>query len=82
MIGSHKFRTNSIVASLAIAFLCSPTAPAQTGADDPNVQKAKDILLKGVASGNPDTRSLAVQSASLIGDRGPSSPKSAEGSGA
>jgi HEAT repeat protein len=69
MIGSHKFRTNSLVASLAIAFLCGSTAPAQTGADDPNVQKAKDILLKGVASGNPDTRSLAVQSASLIGDR-------------
>jgi hypothetical protein len=44
-------------------------APAQTGAADPNVQKAKDILLKGVASGNPDTRSLAVMSASLIGDR-------------
>src|SRR5580700_8212890 len=69
MIGSHKFRTNSLVASLAIAFLCGASAPAQTGADDPNVQKAKGILLKGVASGNPDTRSLAVMSASLIGDR-------------
>src|SRR5271170_8183835 len=69
MIGSHKFRTNSLIASLAIAFLCGSTAPAQMGADDPNVQKAKDILLKGVASGNPDIRSLAVMSASLIGDR-------------
>ncbi len=69
MIGSLKSRKNFLVAGLAIALLCAPTAPAQTGADDPNVQKAKDILLKGVASGNPDTRSLAVMSASLIGDR-------------
>src|SRR5271168_3523520 len=69
MIGSHKFRTNSLIASLAIAFFCGSTAPAQTGADDPNVQKAKDILLKGVASGNPDIRQLAVMAASLIGDR-------------
>jgi HEAT repeat protein len=69
MIGSQKLRLNFLVASLAIAFLCGPTAPAQTGATDPNVQKAKDILLKGVASGNPDTRQLAVMSASLIGDR-------------
>ncbi len=69
MIGLQKARLNFLVAGLAIAFLCAPAAPAQTGADDPNVQKAKDILLKGVASGNPDTRSLAVQSASLIGDR-------------
>jgi HEAT repeat protein len=69
MIGSPKFRPNILVAGLAIAFLCGTTAPAQMGADDPNVQKAKEILLKGVASGNPDTRSLAVMSASLIGDR-------------
>src|SRR6204780_4276444 len=69
MIGSHKFRMNSLVAALAISFFCAPPAPAQMGAGDPNVQKAKDILLKGVGSGNPDTRSLAVQSASLIGDR-------------
>src|SRR5277367_1080299 len=69
MIGSQQFRPKFLVAGLAIAFLCAPTAPAQTGAGDPNVQKAKDILLKGVASGNPDTRSLAVMSASLIGDR-------------
>jgi HEAT repeat protein len=69
MIGSHRFRMNSVIAALAIAFLSGPPAPGQTGASDPNVQKAKDILLKGVASGNPDTRSLAVQSASLIGDR-------------
>jgi HEAT repeat protein len=69
MIGSQKLRMNSLVAGLAIAFLWGPTAPAQTGGADPNVQKAKDILLKGVASGNPDTRSLAVMSASLIGDR-------------
>src|SRR5271155_4892477 len=69
MIGSQQFRPKFLVAGLAIAFLCAPTAPAQTGATDPNVQKAKDLLLKGVASGNPDTRSLAVQSASLIGDR-------------
>jgi HEAT repeat protein len=69
MIGSTKVRLTFLVASLAIALFCAPTAPAQTGANDPNVQKAKDILLKGVASGNPDTRSLAVMSASLIGDR-------------
>jgi HEAT repeat protein len=69
MIGSQKFRMNSLVAALAISFFCAPPAPGQMGAGDPNVQKAKDILLKGVASGNPDTRSLAVQSASLIGDR-------------
>jgi HEAT repeat protein len=69
MIGSHKFRMNSLVAALAISFFCAPPAPGQMGAGDPNVQKAKDILLKGVGSGNPDTRSLAVQSASLIGDR-------------
>jgi HEAT repeat protein len=69
MIVSRRFRMNSVIAALAIAFLSASTAPAQVGKDDPNVQKAKDILLKGVASGNPDTRSLAVQSASLIGDR-------------
>src|ERR1700733_10021123 len=69
MIGSQDFRPKFLVAALAIAFLCGPTAPAATGSDDPNIQKAKDILLKGVASGNPDTRSLAVMSASLIGDR-------------
>ena len=69
MIGSREVRLTFLVASLAIALFCAPTAPAQTGANDPNVQKAKDILLKGVASGNPDTRSLAVMSASLIGDR-------------
>ena len=66
---SQKFRMHSLVAALAIAFVCGPTAPAQTATGDPNVQKAKDILLTGVASGNPDTRSLAVMSASLIGDR-------------
>ena len=69
MIGSHKFRMNSLVAALAIAFSFGPTALGQTGAGDPNVQKAKGILLKGVGSGNPDTRQLAVMSASLIGDR-------------
>src|SRR5271154_7487431 len=69
MIGSHKFRMNSLIAALAISFFCAPPAPGQMGAGDPNVQKAKDILLKGVASGNPDTRQLAVMSASLIGDR-------------
>src|ERR1700723_2634715 len=69
MIGSHRFRMNSVIAALAIAFLSGPTAPAQAGSEQPNIQKAKDILLKGVASGNPDTRSLAVMSASLIGDR-------------
>ena len=69
MIGSQKLRINFLVAGVAIAFLGILTAPAQTGANDPNVQKAKGILLKGVASGNPDTRSLAVMSASLIGDR-------------
>jgi HEAT repeat protein len=69
MIGYRKIRMNAIVAGLAITFLCGPTAPAQTGTADPNVQKAKDLLLKAVASGNPDTRSLAVMSASLIGDR-------------
>jgi HEAT repeat protein len=69
MIGSQKLRIKSLIAGLAIAFLCGSAAPAQTGAEDPNIQKCKDILLKGVASGNPDTRSLAVMSASLIGDR-------------
>jgi HEAT repeat protein len=69
MIGSQKLRITHLVAGLAIAFLWGSTAPAQTGAADPNIQKCKDILLKGVASGNPDTRSLAVMSASLIGDR-------------
>src|SRR3984957_1752252 len=69
MIGSQKLRIKSLVAGFAIALLCGSTAPAQTGAEDPNIQKCKDILLKGVASGNPDTRSLAVMSASLIGDR-------------
>src|ERR1700685_346827 len=69
MIGSHKLRMNSVIAALAIVFLSGPTAPAQRGADDPNVQKAKGILLKGVASVTPDTRSLSVMSASLIGDR-------------
>src|SRR5271165_6373484 len=69
MIGSPRLRMNFLVAGLAVAFLCGTTAPAQTASTDPNVQKAKDLLLKGVASGNPDTRSLAVMSASLIGDR-------------
>ena len=70
MIGSPKFALKSLaIAGLAISFLCGPIAPAEDGSTDPNVQKAKDILLKGVASGNPDTRSLAVMSASLIGDR-------------
>ena len=69
MSKARKLRMNILVAGMAIVFFCGPTAPAQTGADDPNVQKAKGILLKGVASGNPDTRSLAVMSASLIGDR-------------
>jgi len=69
MSGARRFPMNFLVAGMAIVFLCGPTAPAQMGADDPNVQKAKDILLKGVASGNPDTRQLAVMSASLIGDR-------------
>ena len=69
MIGSHKFSMNFLVAALATSFIFAPAARGQMGAGDPNVQKAKDILLKGVGSGNPDTRSLAVQSASLIGDR-------------
>src|SRR6201992_921795 len=69
MSRAQKLRMNFLVAGMAIVFLSGPTAQAQTGADDPNVQKAKDILLKGVASSNPDTRSLAVMSASLIGDR-------------
>ncbi len=70
MIGSPKFALKSLaIAGLAISFLGGSIAPAADGTTDPNVQKAKDILLKGVASGNPDTRSLAVMSASLIGDR-------------
>jgi HEAT repeat protein len=70
MIGSRKVRLNLIVASLATVFLCSPSAPAaEADGGAPNVQKAKDLLLKGVASGNPDTRQLAVMAASLIGDR-------------
>jgi HEAT repeat protein len=70
MIGSRKVRLNLVVASLATVFLCSPSAPAaEADGGAPNVQKAKDLLLKGVASGNPDTRQLAVMAASLIGDR-------------
>jgi HEAT repeat protein len=69
MIRSHQVRLNILVAVLAIACLCSSTLMAQSASTDPNVQKAKDLLLKGVASGNPDTRQLAVMSASLIGDR-------------
>jgi HEAT repeat protein len=70
MIGSRKVRLNLVVASLATAFLCCPSAPAaEADGGAPNVQKAKDLLLKGVASGNPDTRQLAVMAASLIGDR-------------
>lgn len=69
MNGSQKVRPNSLVAGLAIAFLCGSTAFAQTAPADPTVQKAKGILLQGVASGNPDTRQLAVMSASLIGNR-------------
>jgi HEAT repeat protein len=73
MIESHKVRVNFLIASLAIAFLCGPTAPAQTeaAAQDPTVQHAKDILLQGVARGNPDTRQQAVMGGSLIGDREP-----------
>src|SRR3984957_3071681 len=69
MIGSRNLPKKFFIAGLAIVFICGISCPAATGSDDPNVQKAKDILLKGVASGNPDTRSLAVMSASLIGDR-------------
>ena len=69
MIGLPKLRTNFIVATLAIIFLCGPVVPAQTASTDPNIQKAKDLLLKGVASSNPDTRQLAVMAGSLIGDR-------------
>lgn len=69
MIGSLKVRMDFLVVGLAIAFLCGPPTPAQTGTNDPNVQKAKALLLKGVASGNPDTRQTAVMAASLIGDR-------------
>ena len=69
MSGSPKLRLKFLAAAIAMVFLCIPVTRAADGAADPNVQKAKDILLKGVASGNPDTRQLAVQSASLIGDR-------------
>ncbi len=69
MIGSRRVRLNLVVAALAIVFLSCSTTRADTDGADPNVQKAKDILLKGVASGNPDTRQLAVMAASLIGDR-------------
>jgi HEAT repeat protein len=69
MIGSQRFRINFLAAGLALAFLCGSSAPAQTDAAAATIQQAKDILLKGVASGNPDTRQLAVMSASLIGDR-------------
>jgi HEAT repeat protein len=68
MIGSQRCRSNFLAAGLALAFLCGPSAPAQTEAAA-TIQQARDILLKGVASGNPDTRQLAVMSASLIGDR-------------
>jgi hypothetical protein len=66
MIGSQKVRMNSLSPAQRSHFFGVPTAPAQTGGADPNVQKAKDILLKGVASGNPDTRQLAAMSASIF----------------
>jgi hypothetical protein len=69
MIGLREVRMNFLIAGLAIVVLHGTTVPAQTAPADPRVQQCKDILLKGVASGNPDTRQLAVMSASLIGDR-------------
>jgi HEAT repeat protein len=69
MIRSHQVCLNFLVAGLAIASSYGPTVMAQSAAADPKIQQCKDILLKGVASGNPDTRQLAVMSASLIGDR-------------
>jgi HEAT repeat protein len=68
MIQSQKFCISIFVAGLAIAFFCGTAALAQTDASDPRIQQAKDILLKGVASSNPDTRQQAVTAASLIGD--------------
>ena len=38
MIGSQKLRITHLVAGLAIAFLWGSTAPAQTGAEDTEVQ--------------------------------------------
>jgi HEAT repeat protein len=70
MIGSPRIRLNLVVAGLATVFLSCPMAPAADSATTPpSIQKAKDLLLKGVGSGNPDTRQLAVMAASLIGDR-------------
>jgi HEAT repeat protein len=70
MIGTSGFQLKLVVAGLATVFLCCPMASASDGdGSAPNIQKAKDLLLKGVASGNPDTRQLAVMAASLIGDR-------------
>ena len=69
MSQSWKPGIRTLVAGLAISVLCGTATFAQTGASDPTIQRAKDILLKGVASGNPDTRQQAVMAASLIGDR-------------
>jgi hypothetical protein len=68
MIGFHKIRVNCLVAALAITVFSGSVAPAQTETTDPSVEKAKEILLKGVGSSNPDTRQLGIMAASLIGD--------------
>jgi HEAT repeat protein len=63
-----KIRLGTLVAATAIAFTPFAPALAQTADPDPAIQQAKDILLKGVGSSNPDTRQQAVTAASLIGD--------------
>lgn len=68
MIKLRKSLISAFVAGLAIALFGATAALAQTDASDPTVQQAKDTLLKGVASSNPDTRQQAVTAASLIGD--------------
>ena len=68
-LSDHK-NFNSISSSPVCRLLfCEAYRPSPDRATDPNVQKARDLLLKGVASGNPDTRQLAVMAASLIGYR-------------
>jgi HEAT repeat protein len=67
MIQFQTWRAPVMIAGLSIALLGS-MSHAQTDASDPAIQRAKEILLDGVASSNPDTRQQAVTAASLIGD--------------
>jgi HEAT repeat protein len=67
MIQPLTVRITYGVAGLAIALLCGSTALAQESSD-PLVERARDILKKGVADSNPDVRRAAVVSVSLVGE--------------